>query len=57
MARDGGSTAEWAEKHGGCPDRFGLHWMVDYTGNARFPFSDVSNSKLRPAKLFTAPEG
>jgi PhnB protein len=29
-------TTEWAEKHGGCQDRFGVHWMVDYTGNVRF---------------------
>ncbi|HEX7028616.1 MAG TPA: VOC family protein [Gammaproteobacteria bacterium] len=24
---------EWAEKHGQCVDRFGIQWIVDYTGN------------------------
>lgn len=28
---------EWAEKHGNCTDKFGVQWMVDYTGNVQFP--------------------
>jgi PhnB protein len=24
---------EWAERHGQCTDRFGVQWMVDYTGD------------------------
>ena len=28
---------EWAEKHGQCVDKFGIQWMVDYTGNVQFP--------------------
>jgi PhnB protein len=28
---------EWAEKHGSCVDKFGVHWMIDYTGDAKFP--------------------
>lgn len=27
---------EWAELFGGCVDRYGVHWMVDYTGGVRF---------------------
>jgi PhnB protein len=27
---------EWAEKHGHCSDRFGVHWMVSYAGNVEF---------------------
>lgn len=27
---------EWAEKYGVCADRFGVQWMVSYTGEARF---------------------
>ena len=26
----------WAEKHGQCVDKFGIQWMVDYTGNVQF---------------------
>lgn len=26
----------WAEKHGSCTDRFGVQWMVDYTGTVQF---------------------
>jgi PhnB protein len=26
---------EWAEKHGSCVDRFGVHWMVSYPGNVQ----------------------
>lgn len=28
-------STDWAEKHGQCTDRFGIQWMVDYTGNAQ----------------------
>lgn len=28
---------EWAEKHGSCTDRYGIQWMVDYTGSVQFP--------------------
>jgi len=27
---------EWAEKYGMCTDRFGVQWMVDYTGSVEF---------------------
>jgi PhnB protein len=27
---------EWAEKYGICADRFGVQWMVSYTGSAQF---------------------
>ena len=27
----------WAEKYGSCTDRFGVQWMVMYTGSVRFP--------------------
>jgi len=27
---------EWAEKYGICADRFGIHWIVMYTGSAEF---------------------
>jgi PhnB protein len=27
---------EWAEKHGTCTDKFGVQWMVYYTGDAQF---------------------
>jgi len=30
---------EWAEKYGICADRFGIQWMVSYTGSVRFPGS------------------
>jgi len=26
---------QWAEKYGICADRFGVQWMVNYTGNAQ----------------------
>lgn len=26
----------WAEKHGSCTDRFGVQWMVDYSGEVVF---------------------
>ena len=26
----------WAEKYGTCEDRFGVQWMVNYTGNVEF---------------------
>ena len=27
------SRTSWAEKHGSCTDRFGIMWLVDYTGD------------------------
>jgi PhnB protein len=27
---------EWAELHGSCTDRFGVQWMIDFTGNVEF---------------------
>jgi PhnB protein len=27
---------QWAEKYGICSDRYGVQWMVDYTGGVRF---------------------
>jgi PhnB protein len=27
---------EWAESFGHCTDRFGIRWMVSYSGNVRF---------------------
>lgn len=27
---------EWAEKYGSCTDRYGVQWMVNYTGDVRF---------------------
>jgi PhnB protein len=27
---------QWAEKHGSCTDRFGVQWMVTYTGRVQF---------------------
>ncbi len=26
----------WAEKYGSCVDKFGVQWMVNYTGNVQF---------------------
>ena len=26
----------WAEKHGSCADKFGVQWMVNYTGSVQF---------------------
>jgi PhnB protein len=39
---DGGSVSmplgktEWAELFGACTDRFGVQWMLNYTGEVRF---------------------
>lgn len=39
---DGGNVmmplteTEWAEKYGMCADKFGIQWMVNYTGNKNF---------------------
>lgn len=39
---DGGTVemplerTSWAELFGACVDRYGVHWMVDYTGEVRF---------------------
>lgn len=27
---------EWSEKYGICSDRYGVQWMIDYTGNVAF---------------------
>jgi PhnB protein len=27
---------EWAERFGACADRFGVQWMINYTGNVQF---------------------
>lgn len=27
------SRTSWAEKHGSCTDRFGIQWLIDYTGD------------------------
>jgi PhnB protein len=27
---------DWAEKYGSCADRYGVHWMVSFTGDVRF---------------------
>jgi PhnB protein len=32
---------EWAEKYGVCADRFGVQWMVNYTGDVQFSPSAV----------------
>lgn len=33
------AKTEWAEKYGSCADRFGVQWMVNYTGSVQFPGS------------------
>jgi len=33
---------EWAEKYGVCKDKFGVQWMVSYTGSVRFPVEKFS---------------
>ena len=41
---DGGSIemplqkTDWAEKYGVCVDKFGVQWMVNFTGSVRFSF-------------------
>lgn len=30
------TPTEWAEKYGTCVDRFGIRWMVSYTGSVEF---------------------
>lgn len=30
------AETEWAEKYGMCTDKFGVQWMVNYTGNKTF---------------------
>jgi PhnB protein len=32
----------WAEKHGSCADRYGVQWMLDYTGSVDFPMGPES---------------
>jgi PhnB protein len=29
---------EWAEKYGSCADKFGVQWMVSYTGEVEFQY-------------------
>jgi PhnB protein len=42
---EGGTTqmplqsTEWAEKYGSCVDKFGVQWMVSYTGNVKLEHS------------------
>jgi PhnB protein len=33
------AKTEWAEKYGMCTDKFGVQWMVNYTGDVQFPGS------------------
>lgn len=33
------APTEWAEKYGMCTDKFGVQWMVNYTGSAQFTSS------------------
>lgn len=33
---------EWAEKYGICTDRYGVRWMVDYTGSVQFAGAPAS---------------
>jgi PhnB protein len=33
---------EWAEKYGCCADRFGVQWMVNYTGSVKFSLGQAS---------------
>lgn len=30
------ASTEWAERYGSCVDRFGVQWMVSYTGDVKF---------------------
>lgn len=30
------AEAEWAERYGMCTDRYGVRWMVNYTGDVQF---------------------
>jgi PhnB protein len=30
------APTEWAEWFGGCTDRFGVEWMISYTGSVTF---------------------
>lgn len=30
------AKTEWAEQYGMCTDKFGIQWMVNYTGDAQF---------------------
>ena len=36
------SRTEWAEKYGSCVDRYGVRWMVDYTGSVQFAMNSAS---------------
>jgi PhnB protein len=35
-------TTEWAEKYGSLRDRFGVQWMISFTGNVEFTMGDPS---------------
>jgi PhnB protein len=35
---------EWAEKYGACADKFGVQWMVNYTGAVQFSESAAHSS-------------
>jgi PhnB protein len=35
------ARTEWAERYGMCVDRFGVQWMVNYTGNVQFAADSV----------------
>jgi PhnB protein len=36
------AKTEWAEKYGMCVDKFGIQWMVNYTGNVQFSSAQES---------------
>jgi PhnB protein len=38
------AQTEWAEKYGICTDKFGVGWMVNYTGNVRFAAIEGSST-------------
>jgi PhnB protein len=41
---------EWAEKYGVLADRFGVQWMLSYTGNVQFSFGNgQSGEAVDPA--------
>jgi PhnB protein len=36
------AKTEWAERYGMCTDKFGVRWMVNYTGDVQFPGSQTA---------------
>lgn len=34
------APVEWAEKYGMCRDRFGVQWMISFTGDVKFTMGD-----------------